>query len=89
MSFNAVLLENPTIKVTLDESPELKVKILLLKGDKGDIGTPTDAQVTTAVNAWFVAHPEATTTVQDSSITEVKLNSSIFATQAEIDALFE
>lgn len=89
MSFNAVLLENPTIKVTLDESPELKVKILLLKGDKGDVGLPTDAQVATAVNAFLTAHPEYMTTVADGAITEAKLNSSIFATQAEIDALFE
>lgn len=89
MSFNATLIENPSIKVTLDESPEIKVKILLLKGDRGETGTPTDTQVATAVNAFLTAHPEYMTTVEDGAITEAKLNSSIFATQAEIDALFE
>lgn len=34
---------------------------------------PTDAQVTSAVNSWLTAHPEATTTVQDNSITNAKL----------------
>ena len=34
---------------------------------------PTDTQVTTAVNSWLTAHPEATTTVQDNSITNAKL----------------
>ena len=34
---------------------------------------PTDGQVTTAVDEWLVAHPEATTTVQDGSITNEKL----------------
>ena len=42
-------------------------------GDKGDTGYPTDAQVTTAVDAWLDAHPEATTTVQDNSVTDAKL----------------
>lgn len=34
---------------------------------------PTDTQVTTAVNSWLTTHPEATTTVQDNSITNAKL----------------
>lgn len=37
------------------------------------IPQPTDAQVTSAVNTWLTAHPEATTTVQDGSITDAKL----------------
>ena len=37
-------------------------------------GTPTDAQVGTAVSAWLTAHPEATTTVQDGAISRAKLN---------------
>lgn len=37
---------------------------------------PTDAQVTTAVDAWLDDHPEATTTVEDGSITNAKLASS-------------
>lgn len=37
------------------------------------IPQPTDAQVTSAVNAALAAHPEWTTTVQDGSITGVKV----------------
>lgn len=39
-----------------------------------DAGTPTQAQTNTAVTAWLGEHPEATTTVQDGSITEQKLD---------------
>ena len=35
-------------------------------------GLPSDAQTETAVNDWLNKHPEATTTVQDESITESK-----------------
>jgi len=35
--------------------------------------TPTDTQVQNAVDNWLVDHPEATTTVQDDSITDAKL----------------
>ena len=38
-----------------------------------DVGTPTDAQVDSAVSDWLDDHPEATTTVQDGSITNAKL----------------
>ena len=38
-----------------------------------DVGTPTDAQVGSAVSDWLDDHPEATTTVQDGSITNAKL----------------
>lgn len=37
------------------------------------IGNPTDEQVAASVEAWLDAHPEATTTVADGSITESKL----------------
>lgn len=37
------------------------------------IGEPTDEQVTTAVHNELVAHPEWTTTVQDGSITGIKI----------------
>ena len=36
-------------------------------------GEVTDEQVSTAVSAWLGEHPEATTTVEDGSITEAKL----------------
>lgn len=39
----------------------------------GDVPTPTDAQVNTAVSAWLTEHPEATTTVQDGSVSVEKL----------------
>lgn len=38
-----------------------------------DAPPPTDEQVQAATDAWLEAHPEATTTVQDGSITEQKL----------------
>ena len=40
-------------------------------------GNPTDEQVSAAVDTWLEAHPEATTTVQDGSITEEKLSESL------------
>ena len=51
------------------------------------IGQPTDEQVTTAVDAWLDEHPEATTTVQDNSITSTELNSSVALTQADLAAI--
>lgn len=54
---------------------------LRTKGDGStewaDIGLPTDAQTAQAVSDWLDAHPEATTTVQDGSITEAKLSSAL------------
>lgn len=38
------------------------------------VGLPTDAQTAEAVSDWLDEHPEATTTVQDGSITEAKLH---------------
>lgn len=45
------------------------------KGDKGDIAEPTDGQTYSAVKKWLDEHPEATTTVQDGAITELKIHS--------------
>lgn len=42
-----------------------------------NVAKPTDEQITTAVDAWLDDHPEATTTVEDGSITRAKLNSSL------------
>ena len=47
-------------------------------------GTPTDAQVGTAVSAWLEEHPEATTTVQDGAISRAKLNDDL---KAKTDAV--
>ena len=43
------------------------------KGDRGDTGWPTDAQTESAVTKWLNEHPEATTTVQDNSLTIDKM----------------
>lgn len=52
-------------------------QILRTKGDGStewsDVGLPTDEQTEQAINKWLDDHPEATTTVQDGSITEPKL----------------
>lgn len=42
-----------------------------------NVGTPTDAQVGEAVEAWLDDHPEATTTVQDGSISRIKLDADL------------
>lgn len=51
-------------------------QLLRTKGDGStewvDVGLPTDEQTETAITAWLNAHPEATTTVQDDSLTTVK-----------------
>lgn len=54
------------------------VEVLMLKGEKGDIGYPTDAQVAEAVDDWLDDHPEATTTVQDKSIGAIKLTDALY-----------
>lgn len=47
-------------------------------GPKGEDATPpTDEQVKTVMIEWLDAHPEATTTVQDGSITDQKLAQSL------------
>lgn len=45
------------------------------------------AMVPGAVNGWLDDHPEATTTVQDGSITKAKLNSSLQQTVDDVDEL--
>lgn len=42
-----------------------------------DAASPTDEQVNNAVSGWLDEHPEATTTVQDGSITRVKLDTDL------------
>lgn len=50
-------------------------------------GTPTDTQVGDAVDAWLDAHPEATTTVQDGSITRAKLDADLQQKTDEVSEL--
>lgn len=56
-------------------------QVLRTKGDGStewaSVGLPTDAQTAQAVTDWLDEHPEATTTVEDGSITEAKLNSAL------------
>ena len=42
-----------------------------------EVGRPTDEQTNSAVSNWLNEHPEATTTVQDGSITEAKLTNEL------------
>lgn len=49
------------------------------------MGRPTDAQVATALDSYLEQHPEAT--LQDGSVTQAKLNSSLYATDAQIAAI--
>ena len=76
------------VKITFDEvnvrdTQKINdIDIVMVKGEKGDTGYPTDAQVATAVDEWLTEHPEATTTVQDGSITLPKLANDV---RAEID----
>lgn len=42
-----------------------------------EVGQPTDEQTNSAVANWLNDHPEATTTVQDGSITEIKIAESL------------
>ena len=44
-----------------------------------DVGLPTDEQTATAISAWLTLHPEATTTVEDGSITAEKLHEDLIA----------
>ena len=41
-------------------------------------GNVTDEQVSSAVSTWLTAHPEATTTVQDGSVTDAKLSDDLY-----------
>ena len=49
--------------------------------------TPTDTQVNNAVSDWLDSHPEATTTVQDGSITYTKLDSSLKGKADDVSTL--
>lgn len=44
-----------------------------------EVGQPTDEQTNSAVAHWLNDHPEATTTVQDGSITEIKIEDSLLS----------
>lgn len=52
-----------------------------------DVGTPTEEQVGAAVDAWMDDHPEATTTVQDGSITRAKLDADLQQKTDEVGEL--
>lgn len=57
-------------------------------GPKGDPGeNATDAQVSSAVDAWLTAHPEATTTVQDGTVTPAKTTFFDIVTEASANLI--
>lgn len=57
-------------------------------GPKGDPGeNATDAQVSAAVDAWLTAHPEATTTVQDGTVTPAKTTFFDIVTEASANLI--
>lgn len=68
-----------------------------IPGPKGDTGAPgprgepgesaTDAQVSSAVDAWLTAHPEATTTVQDGTVTPAKTTFFDIVTEASANLI--
>lgn len=60
--------EGATIQIT-DENGTTEAKI--------ENGKASDAQVETYVNAWLDEHPEATTTVEDGSISKAKLTDEV------------
>lgn len=76
------------IEIKDREQEKFNVRVIMLKGEKGDPGVPTDTQVQNAVNTWLTAHPEATTTVLDGSITDAKFASDTKITNSQIDSLF-
>lgn len=78
-------LENVKVNIPLDGNNQptngAPGQSLRTNGDGttewSNVGLPTDAQTAQAVSEWLDAHPEATTTVQDGSITEAKLSSAL------------
>ena len=64
---------------------ELGTVVALIKSMSG----ADPAVIEEAVQDWLDDHPEATTTVQDGSITEAKLAQDVLADLAEIDTLSE
>lgn len=77
------LTESDAAKVVKPATDGTAGQILQTNGDGTtswiNRNVPTDEQTAEAVTEWLNAHPEATTTVQDGSITEAKLNSSLIA----------
>ena len=48
------------------------------------LGQPSAADITAAVDDWLDDHPEATTTVEDGSITKAKLDSNLQGTVDDV-----
>ena len=83
------LLTSGTIKTALDSKVDKPTtnpngtsgQLLQSDGNGGtvwaDYGAPSDAQVEQTISDWLTAHPEATTTVADGSITAQKLESGL------------
>ena len=78
---NTKLLKSNKVNQPLDVNNQptngISGQSLRTKGDGttewASVGLPTDAQTAEAITEWLNAHPEATTTVQDESLTNKKL----------------
>ena len=57
------------------------------KGDTGAAGAQGIPQVSSAVDAWLTAHPEATTTVQDGTVTPAKTTFFDIVTEASANLI--
>ena len=82
------LLEGDAIEYPEVAGTEGQVLKMGTDGPEWDnVASPSDAQVGEAVSDWLEAHPEATTTVQDGSITKAKLDSTLQGKVDDIDTL--
>ena len=61
------------------DAAEVGKQLSSLSNEIADKGNPTDEQVSSAVGDWLENNPDATTTVQDGSITEEKLSEELAA----------
>lgn len=78
-TLDAAKMDKPTNDGTLNQ-------IMRNDGEGGSFwgDAATEEEITTAVAAWLTAHPEATTTVQDGTISRAKLNDDL---KAKTDAI--
>ena len=70
-SFAVVVLPSATSGKTVGETYDGEVERAIAALDVATAGIP--AEVAEDVDAWLAAHPDATTTVQDNSVTDAKL----------------
>ena len=78
-------------KIAEPQSEGTNGQVLTTDGNGGRSWTspqvPTDAQVQSAVNDWLDDHPEASTTVEDGSISYAKLDTNLKGKADEVTSL--